>query len=166
MAQIVIVLTIFFALLFGFNLLFNKNKLSNEQKKKVLLGGLIGLVLILILTGRVHWLTGLVVAVFGLAKALFPILLRHLPQLATLYASIRSKRSEQNKGYQQESGRIHREKAMSREEAFEILGVHEGATPEQIQTAYKRLMQKCHPDRGGSDYLAAQLNAAKKVLLG
>eukprot|EP00968_Pinguiococcus_pyrenoidosus_P025675 scaffold6656_cov149-Pinguiococcus_pyrenoidosus.AAC.2 len=31
--------------------------------------------------------------------------------------------------------------------AYEILGVHEGATDESIRTAYRSLLEKWHPDR-------------------
>ncbi len=54
---------------------------------------------------------------------------------------------------------------LSAQEALEILGLQPGATREQIREAHKRLMQTCHPDHGGSDYLAARINAAKDVLL-
>ena len=55
---------------------------------------------------------------------------------------------------------------MSAEEARQVLGVPAAASPEDIRKAHRRLIQKLHPDAGGSDYLARKLNEARDVLLG
>ena len=54
---------------------------------------------------------------------------------------------------------------MSEAQALEILGLKAGATREEIIAAHRRLIQKFHPDHGGSDYLAAEINRAKDRLL-
>ncbi len=56
--------------------------------------------------------------------------------------------------------------AMGRSEALAMLGLSEEATEEDIIAAHRKLIQKLHPDRGGNDYLAAQINQAKDLLLG
>ena len=55
--------------------------------------------------------------------------------------------------------------AMSRDEALAVLGLKSGATNEDIKNAHRRLMKDFHPDRGGSDYIAAKINQAKDILL-
>lgn len=55
--------------------------------------------------------------------------------------------------------------AMTKEEAYKILGLEAGATPADVRKAHRRLMQRLHPDLGGTSFLAARINEAKDVLL-
>jgi hypothetical protein len=47
------------------------------------------------------------------------------------------------------------------EQWWQVLGVGEHATPDEIKGAYRRLAPEAHPDRGGSDAAMARLNAAR-----
>ncbi len=55
---------------------------------------------------------------------------------------------------------------MTRQEALAVLGLAEGATADEIRAAHRRLIQRVHPDVGGSADLAARINRAKDILVG
>lgn len=54
---------------------------------------------------------------------------------------------------------------MSAAEAYRMFGLKPGASREEIQAAYWRIMKQNHPDQGGSTYLATKINEARNILL-
>lgn len=227
--------------------LWQKKGLSNKQiSGKFLLYGLAAVLVLLMLTGRVPWIMGVLGAALPLIARFLP-LIRYIPLLRSLYrrfqdnqstatgnangqtSSVQSRylrmllnhatgemdgeilagrlqgrklselpverlvellgefsddedslallqtyldrvhgdwREQAGAGYTgAENNNLGTSGQMSVQEAYEILGVESQATHEQIIAAHRRLMQKLHPDRGGSSYLAAKINKAKDVLL-
>ncbi|MHA7872239.1 MAG: J domain-containing protein [Hyphococcus sp.] len=54
---------------------------------------------------------------------------------------------------------------MSADEAAALLGVTKDAPADAIRSAHKKLIAQIHPDKGGTDYLAAKINEARDLLL-
>ena len=54
---------------------------------------------------------------------------------------------------------------MTRQEAYQILGLEPNASQDEIHQAWRRLIKGVHPDSGGSAFLAGKINAARDILL-
>ena len=139
------------------------SKTSGEERKKLVLwsviGGVLAILAILAITGHLNVITAAIAGMVALLPRAVH-LVKYLPFISRLY--------EQKKAGQQQAQTPppRGKQAMSREEAMEILGLKPGYKDEDVVLAHRRMMQKVHPDRGGSDYLAAQINKAKDTLLG
>ena len=59
----------------------------------------------------------------------------------------------------------HKRTSISRVDALAILGLEEPFTEEDVLAAHRRLITRVHPDKGGTVFLAQQLNTARDQLL-
>lgn len=50
-------------------------------------------------------------------------------------------------------------------EAAAILGISANSSTAEVKAAHRRLIAANHPDKGGSDFLAQQVNEARDVLM-
>ena len=125
--------------------------------------GAIMILLFLAASGRLHWLFALVGSLLAMLPRLLP-LLRYFPLLRRWYAHYHAGPANNTDTAGGGSQNQHHGQ-LSAAEAYKILGLQEGAGREEIVSAHRRLIQKLHPDHGGSSYLAAQLNHARNVLL-
>jgi hypothetical protein len=141
--------------------------LDAAVRKRVLRWLRVPLVLLLLILGLrfgAAWLPLLAAGGWALLKHLFPLLLRVAPLAWMKWGRGASQRT----GFGREGAddRLAARGNMTRSEALEVLGLNEGASKTEIIEAYKRLVQRVHPDKpGGSDYMTRKLNQAKSVLL-
>ena len=90
--------------------------------------------------------TGKLPAAIAILTALWPIAASYL---------------KMNRQHPPSSGNL----PMTAAEAYDVLGLKQGASVEDIKAAHLRLMKKVHPDTAGSDWLAQKINAARDLLL-
>jgi hypothetical protein len=168
MARIIILIAVIAIAL----ILWHKINIAKKEDRKKLvfmsiIGGVAAILVLLAVTGHLNVITA---AIAG-AVALLPKLLqysRYLPIVSRLFQQQNPQQGQQE-GQQQANSRNQQQtrgkKTMSEDEAMEVLALKPGYTKEDVILAHRRMMQKMHPDRGGSDYLAAKINTAKDTLL-
>ena len=123
----------------------------------------------LILLGRLPVHAAFLALILPAAKQaprLIPLLPFLISQLRKAFARKEEKSRQHEEGNPQGEGSRRHSGPMTEAEARELLGVGAAATRSEIVEAHRRLMQRVHPDRGGSDALAARVNEARDLLLG
>ena len=117
---------------------------------------LVTIIIILVVTGRMHWIAAAIAATLPFIKGLIALGIRFFPFLSKW----RKKQTED-----QTSQTHTASKNMDQDQALKVFGFEVLPSEDAITKRHRELIQKNHPDRGGSDYLAAQINEAKDVLL-
>lgn len=137
---------------------------ATQQRKtlwRVAIGVFLGLLIMLVITGRMHWVGAAIGALLPFLRPAFGLLMQLLPHW------LQRKKAEQN---HRQTPPATPTSAMTLEEALGILGlagdINQGQiTRAMVLDAHRHLIQKLHPDRGGNDYLAAKINQARDLLI-
>jgi len=136
-----------------------KNPPTATQRAQAIALALLAVILLLAATGKLNPLVAAMAALLPILWKLFATLSRHLPHALKAWQLFNSRRDPGN------STRTASPASLDRAEALQILGLADNASRDDIINAHRRLIQRVHPDRGGSDYLAARINLAKDALL-
>lgn len=136
---------------------------SNQRNRsiiRIMLYGTAALLLILVITGKIAPL-------FALLGAAVPLLGAAVTWINRVLVAKRIwSNFSQGKATGNNSRPPHQTPVlMGVDEALEILGLQPNTNKAEIIEAHRKLIQKIHPDRGGSNYLAGQINQAKDTLL-
>ncbi len=142
-------------IIFLFFAIHNIRKAPPENKRSVLiryvLYAIALIVIMLTVTGRMHWIAAVVATLFPFLRSAFPWLMRLLPFIKSKNTPPPSSAAANH--------------IIDLEKALKMYGFEQVPSEEEIIQRHRELIQKNHPDRGGSDYLAAQINEAKDTLL-
>ncbi len=141
-------------------------KAKGEERKKMIFWSIIITVVailgILAVTGHLNVITAAIAGLVALLPRAMQML-KYLPLINRLFQQQNQQASQSN---QSQPPPPNGKQTISKDEAMEVLGLKSGYTDEEVIQAHRRMMQKVHPDRGGSDYLAAQIKQAKETILG
>jgi len=120
--------------------------------------GLVGLIIIAVVTGRLHWVGAVIAGALGVVKAILPRLWRYLPLLMPLFKRYSGTSDTKNANHNETPPE-------TIVQAFTLLDLPLTASKEDVIEAHRKKMQKAHPDKGGNHEMAAKLNEAKQQLL-
>ena len=129
---------------------FTRAKLEDAKRaiSTVIITIVIAVLVILAVTGRLHWLIAMIGAAVPIAMRLW--------RAWQAYRWLKDKTKPATPP---------KPTPNAIDDAYQTLGLQPGAGKELIIKAHRQLIRDAHPDRGGSDEQAQRLNAAKELLL-